>query len=141
MKIYAYLAGLLLLAGFVGGAVHLWRKAERVDVAEANEKAADKRAAAADLRAVDTAERFLAAATTDRKNAAELDGLRAEMAKQNLYIAQLLKEKPLTHEVTHVDAKTGATVTCRERDAARYLELWNSAADGTAAPANSGGLF
>lgn len=42
MKIYAYLAAALLLAGLLGAGVHIVRKASRVDVAEARAEAAEK---------------------------------------------------------------------------------------------------
>lgn len=42
MKAWAYLAILVLLAGAVAGAVHIVRKAQRVDVAEARAEAAER---------------------------------------------------------------------------------------------------
>jgi hypothetical protein len=42
MKIYAYLAALALLAGVVGYGVHIVKKANRVDAAEARAEAAEK---------------------------------------------------------------------------------------------------
>lgn len=51
MKIYAYIAALVLLAGVVGYGVHIVRKANRVDVAEARAEAAEK-GRAADMKEV-----------------------------------------------------------------------------------------
>lgn len=42
MKIYAYIAALLLLAGAVGYGAHIVKKANRVDAAEARADAAEK---------------------------------------------------------------------------------------------------
>jgi hypothetical protein len=42
MKLYAYLAALVIVAGIVGYGVHIVRKASRVDAAEARAEAAEK---------------------------------------------------------------------------------------------------
>ncbi len=118
MKLYAILAAVALLAGAVLYVNRLQAKAARVDLAESKQKAAEQ-------RELDTAQRFLKAAERDEATQAELSGIRAEMAASALSFARALKAKPLVNEVKHVE--NGQTVTCTERDAARYLELFNGA--------------
>jgi multidrug efflux pump subunit AcrA (membrane-fusion protein) len=125
MKIYAYLAAALLLAGLVGGAVHIIRKANRVDVAEAKAKAAEQ-------RALDIAETAAKAAAQERDISQALAQFRGELGAQSQSFRDALSSQPITREVPHV--VNGQTITCRERDPARYRELFNQAVTGTAGP-------
>lgn len=73
MKLYAYIIAAILLAGLVGYGVHVWRKAERVDVAEAAQRQAVvdlKNYADRSLKAIQD---FNARAEKDRKGDEALD--------------------------------------------------------------------
>lgn len=129
MKIWAYVIAAALLAGAVGYGIHVVKKANRAEAAEAQAKAAEARAAKAEQETIDTAKRFLKAAEADQATQTELAGIRSEMASGSLLFAQALKSRPITRETTHVE--NGQTVTCRERDPTRYLELFNAAVEGT----------
>lgn len=125
MRLWAYVIAFALLAGTIGYGIHIVRKASRVDAAEA-------RAEAAEQRASDVAVRFLKAAESDRATATELAGLRAQIADNALTFANAIKAKPIVREIQHVE--NGQSVTCHERDPARYLELFNAAVEGSAPP-------
>jgi hypothetical protein len=73
------------------------------------------------------------AAARDRRTSHELAVFRGQQSDAARAFREELAKKPLTIEVSHVDPKTGATVTCRERDPARYRELFNRAVDPAAA--------
>jgi hypothetical protein len=74
-----------------------------------------------------------AAAARDTRIANELSIFRAEQTAASQAFRQELASKPITREVVrHVDTSTGEQIVCRERDPARYRELFNRAVTGAA---------
>jgi hypothetical protein len=125
VRLWLYVAALAALAGAGLSLHHLQEKASRVDAAEA-------RAEAAESKAVALSETYARARAADVAAAAELAGLRQDMAANALSFAQALKSKPLIKEV--IREVNGVQVACHERDAARYHELFNQAVSGVASP-------
>ncbi len=125
MKLYLYIAAAIVMAGLIGYGVHIVKKANRVDVAEAKAEAAEK-------RALDIAETAAKAAAQERGINEALSLFRGDLATQSQSFREALTRKPLVHEVTR--EVNGVQVTCSERDPVRYRELFNQAVTGVASP-------
>jgi hypothetical protein len=125
VRLYLYAAALLALIGLGWYGVHIYNKAQRVDVAEAKAEAAEQ-------RALDIAEAATKAAAKDMAINATLEAFRADLGSQSQSFRDALLRKPLVHEVTR--EVNGVPVTCRERDPASYRELFNQAVTGVTSP-------
>lgn len=73
------------------------------------------------------------AAARDQRIATELATFRGQQFDFAKSFREAIASVPLTREVVkYVNPTTGEKITCRERDPARYRELFNSAVSGTA---------
>lgn len=115
LRIAAAVAGVALLA-------FLWWRVS-LSFAQADELEAKQQ----------TIDALGAAAARDRRTADEIATFRGQQSDWMRAFHEELGKKPLMIEVAHVDPKTGATVTCRQRDPVRYRGLFNAAVAGTAA--------
>lgn len=79
-------------------------------------------------------DRLWDARVRDTRIAVAIDTFRGQQFDFAKAFRDAIASSPITHEVPHVDPKTGATSTCVERIPARYRELFNSAVTGAAAP-------
>lgn len=115
VRLYAYIAAALLLAGFIGYGVHIVRKASRVDVAEARAEAAEKG------RADDMAEvvkRLDDDAESRKAFIARFDAIDSKFANIKIPDPKLLIQ---TREVKGACSVTGASV--------EFVRVYNAASE------------
>lgn len=125
LRLYAYIAAGLLLAGLLGYGAHIVKKANRADAAETALAIAQKDFAA-------SVERLSTAAAVNRQIAADLALYRDEQAATSADFRVELSKRNITREVRY-ETKQGESVVCTERDPVRYSELFNRAV-GPASP-------
>lgn len=118
---------LLTLIGLAGWRVNVWRNGylERDQAVKQLKEAQDTFNA--------NVERLSKAAETNRQIASDLAAFRNEQTDFSQSFRDELSKRNITKEIRYV-TKDGETVTCTQRDPARYLELFNSAVSGTANP-------
>ncbi len=126
MKLYAYLAAAVILAGLLGYGIHIVRQANRAEAAEeALEKAQERFAA--------DVSRLTKAAETNRQIASDLATFRGEQSAATQAFHVELAKRNITREIRYV-TKDGVEAVCTQRDPVRYHELFNRAVTGATNP-------